>query len=523
MAITTTADLVLKHSAERGDSPAIWFEGTTTTWAELDERSNQVANGLIALGVGPQDRVAFFDKNVPEFFELMFGAAKANAVIVGVNWRLAPREVAFIVNDAAAKVLLVGPDFVSVVEAVADQMPTLVQTLVVGEGGSLTPYHQWRDSQSKTAVQLPSDPHDVTLQMYSSGTTGMPKGVMLTNDNLFGAMEVFSAMMKLSSQCVSMVAMPLFHIGGTGWAIGGMFVGAPMHLLREVNPMAVLDTMVTGEVTHCFIVPAVLQFMLMVPDVGSRDFSKLRCIAYGASPISVEVLKGSIATFKCDFMQVYGLTETTGVVTALWPEDHDVDGPNSHRLRAAGRAIPGVECKIVDNDTGETAATGEVGEIYIRSRQVMKGYWNLPEETAKSVLPDGFFRTGDAGYMDADGYVFIHDRVKDMIVSGGENIYPAEVENVLMAHPAIADVAVIGVPSDKWGETPKAMVVLAAGVEPSDGFADEVIAYSREHLARFKCPTSVDVITAIPRNPSGKVLKKDLRAPFWEGRTRLVN
>jgi long-chain acyl-CoA synthetase len=523
MAITTTADLVRTHSAERGDSPVIWFEGTTTTWTELDERSTKVANGLIALGVGPQDRVAFFDKNVPEFFELMFGAAKANAVVVGVNWRLAPREVAFIVNDSAAKVLLVGPDFVSVIDAVADQMPSLVATMVVGESGSLTPYHQWRDGQSSAAVNVPSDPHDVTLQMYSSGTTGMPKGVMLTNDNLFGAMDVFAPMMKLSPDSVSMVAMPLFHIGGTGWAIGGMYVGAPMHLLREVNPMMVLDTIVTGGVSHAFIVPAVLQFMLMVPGVSDRDFSKLQCIAYGASPISVEVLKGSMATFKCDFMQVYGLTETSGVVTALLPEDHDIDGPNSHRLRAAGRAIPGVECKIVDNDTGETAGVGEVGEIYIRSRQVMKGYWNLPEETAKSVLPDGFFRTGDAGYMDAEGFVFIHDRVKDMIVSGGENIYPAEVENVLMGHPSIGDVAVIGVPSDKWGETPKAIVVLAAGVEAGDGFADEVIAYAREHLARFKCPTSVDVVAAIPRNPSGKVLKKDLRAPFWEGRTRLVN
>jgi acyl-CoA synthetase (AMP-forming)/AMP-acid ligase II len=249
----------------------------------------------------------------------------------------------------------------------------------------------------------------------------------------------------------------------------------------------------------------------------------LECIAYGASPISVEVLKGSMGTFKCNFMQVYGLTETTGVVTALLPEDHDVDGPNVHRLRAAGRAIEGVEVKIVDNDTGQIVSTGEVGEIYIRGQQVMKGYWNMPEETAKSILPDGFFRTGDAGYMDDEGYVFIHDRVKDMIVSGGENIYPAEVENVLMGHPFIADVAVIGVPDDKWGETPKALVVLAAGAPAGDDFASMVIAHAREHLARFKCPTSVDIIESIPRNPSGKVLKKDLRAPYWEGRTRLVN
>jgi long-chain acyl-CoA synthetase len=218
------------------------------------------------------------------------------------------------------------------------------------------------------------------------------------------------------------------------------------------------------------------------------------------------------------------MTESTGTVVNLPPEDHDLNGPNTHRLRSCGVAGPGVELRIVDvdatTDTAIDVPTGEVGEIWVRSRQVMKGYWNLPEETARAITPEGWLRTGDAGYLDDDGYLYIHDRVKDMIVSGGENVYPAEVENVLMGHPAVADCAVIGVPHDTWGETGKAIVVRAAG---SDVTEQELIDFCRERLARFKCPTSVDWIEALPRNPSGKILKKDLREPYWAGRTRNVN
>jgi long-chain acyl-CoA synthetase len=231
------------------------------------------------------------------------------------------------------------------------------------------------------------------------------------------------------------------------------------------------------------------------------------------------VLEASLRTFKCEFCQVYGLTETTGVVTMLMHEDHDLTGPKKHLLRSCGKPAKGVELRIIDNDTGRAVGVGEVGEIQVRSQQVMKGYWNMPEETAKSIV-NGWFRTGDAGYRDADGYVYIFDRVKDMIVSGGENVYPAEVENALMKHPAIADVAVIGVPDEKWGEVPMAIVVRKPDVAVTE---QEIIDFSREHLAGFKTPKSVTWADALPRNPSGKILKKDLRAPYWEGRTRQVN
>jgi long-chain acyl-CoA synthetase len=232
------------------------------------------------------------------------------------------------------------------------------------------------------------------------------------------------------------------------------------------------------------------------------------------------VLTKCVELFKpCKFWQVYGLTETTGAVVNLPPEDHDPNSPNKHRLRSCGVPGPGVEIRIVGDD-GQDCATGEVGEILVRSPQVMKGYWNMPEATAEAIDVDGWFKTGDAGYVDADGYVYIHDRVKDMIVSGGENVYPAEVENVLMSHPGIADVAVIGVPHEKWGETAKAIVVRNPGSEVTE---DEIMAYAKERLATFKCPTSVEWTDMLPRNPSGKILKKDLRAPYWEGKERMVN
>jgi long-chain acyl-CoA synthetase len=267
-------------------------------------------------------------------------------------------------------------------------------------------------------------------------------------------------------------------------------------------------------------VPAVLQFMLMVPGVQDMDFSALRTIVYGASPISVEVLSKSIGVFGCNFIQAYGMTETTGAIVCLMPEDHDPHGPNAHRLRAAGKPITGVELRVVSAETGEDAAVGGVGEIWARTGQNMKGYWQKPAETAATITPDGWLKTGDAGYFDDDGYLYIHDRVKDMIISGGENIYPAEIENALMSHPDVADVAAIGVPSDKWGETVKAIVVRAEGTDPS---ADDIVTFSRERLAGFKCPTSVEFVAELPRNPSGKILRRELRAPYWKGKERGVN
>ena len=267
--------------------------------------------------------------------------------------------------------------------------------------------------------------------------------------------------------------------------------------------------------------PAVFQFMLMMPNVDDGDYSSLEMLVYGASPITEEVLAASVKKFGCKFAQAYGLTETTGAIVTLPPEDHDVDGPNRHRLRSAGKPNGNVEMKIVDPDTFEEVPTGEVGEIITRSNQNMVGYWKNDEGTQAAYVDGDWFRTGDIGYFDDDGYLYIHDRVKDMIVSGGENVYPAEVENALMKHPGIADVAVIGVPDEKWGEVGKAMVVKAErpGARPRTRSSPSPASTWPGSRCRSRWTSS----TEIPRNPTGKMLKKDLRAPFWEGRERNVN
>ena len=528
MGITSLADIVRTHARERPDHTALVLGDRRMSWAELYERASKVCAGLVAAGVGDQDRVAFLDKNGIEHFEVFYGAALTNAVCVDVNWRLAAPEVEYIVNDAEAKVLVVGADFLPVLDAIADRLTTVTTILVIGgdagaETGSRRDYAAWLDTQAPADPRTPTGSDDVAFQLYSSGTTGRPKGVMLSTDNFFALLPVAKDIWELKADSVNLVAMPLFHIGGGGWAVAGQYEGATSVIVRDLDPAMLVRLIGEERITHGFLVPAVLQFMLTVPGVDEADFSSLEVIVYGASPISEEVLARSLEVFGCKFWQAYGLTETTGAVVNLAPEDHHLTGPHRKRLRSCGLPGPGSEVRIVDTDTGSELPAGEVGEIWIRGRQVMKGYWHMPEETAKAITPDGWFRSGDAGFLDEDGFLYIHDRVKDMIVSGGENVYPAEVENVLMSHPAIADVAVIGVPHERWGETAKAVVVRASGDDGASLTEQDVIDFARERLAKFKCPTTVDWVDALPRNPSGKILKKDLRAPYWAGRERQVN
>ncbi|NDA97177.1 MAG: fatty acid--CoA ligase [Actinobacteria bacterium] len=514
------ASIVRDNARKQPNAVSLVLGERTLTWAQLLSRSAQVAQGLRRAGVKPQDRVAFLDKNGIEHFEVFYGCSLLNAVSVDVNWRLAAPEVAFIVNDSEAEVLIVGQEFVAILDAIVNDLANVKTIIVIGGHPSHNDYERWVSAQSAVDPKAPTKPSDVAFQLYSSGTTGRPKGVMLTNDNFFALLPAARDVWGMSEKTVNLVAMPLFHIGGGGWATAGQYAGAKSIIMRDVDPSAMLTLIEKHRITHGFVVPVLLQFALAMPNIGTTDFSSLELIAYGASPISEAVLEGSIKAFKCPFMQVYGLTETTGVVTVLGPEDHDLNSANKGRLRSCGKPFTGVEMRIVDSDTGKDMPRGEVGEIWIRSRQIMKGYWNMPEETAKSIVKGGWFRSGDAGYFDKDGYVYIFDRVKDMIVSGGENVYPAEVENALMAHPAIADVAVIGVPDEKWGEVPMALVVRKPDTQVTE---QEIISFARERLAGFKTPKSVGWVDALPRNPSGKILKKVLREPYWVGHTRRVN
>ena len=303
-----------------------------------------------------------------------------------------------------------------------------------------------------------------------------------------------------------------------------LYTGGRTVAYSEFDPVGFIDGMGLHAVTHTFVVPAMLQFMLSAPNAEAGDYRSLRQIAYGGSPISERVLSDAMRVFKCDFLQVYGLTEVSGPATFLRPADHQPGGERAYLLRSAGEAIGGAKLRIVDPATLEDAEDGVVGEIWIESIRNFIAYWHNPEATAEA-FPEGrnerggWFRSGDAGYM-MDGYLFIHDRVKDMIISGGENIYPAEVENVLMQHPGVADGAVIGVPDDKWGEAVKAVVVVRSGFVLTE---KELIGFMRERLAHYKCPKSIDFVQALPRNLSGKFLKRVLRQPYWEGRGRQVS
>ncbi len=512
------ADLTRQQARLRPEEIAQIFEERTTTFAELDRNASRIANGLIALGARPQARIGYIGMNSDRFFETVYGCFKANVVPVGVNWRLAPPEIVYVLGDAQAEVLFVGAEFVPVVEKIRDELQ-LVRHVIAIDGGhaSWPSFEQWRDAQSPVDPMLAIDLDDDVLQLYTSGTTGHPKGVQLTNRNYIAFFELAqkSGWADNDPGEVNLVAMPDFHVAGVNAGLVATGQGACAVIMKQVEPAKVLDYVARYRINNMFLVPAVIQFLLDVPGADACDFSSLRRVFYGASPISEEVLLRATRLFGCSFSQLYGLTETVGAGTALDPDSHD---PARGKLRSCGKAYPGFEIRILAAN-GESAPQGEVGEIAIKSPTVMKGYWGKPEATA-AAIKDGWFLTGDAGFFDEEGYLYIHDRVKDMIVSGGENIYPAEVENALMGCPQVADAAVIGVPDEKWGEAVKACVVLKPGV---DATADAIIAACKTRIASYKCPKSIDFVAALPRNPSGKILRRELREPYWAGRGRRVN
>jgi len=488
--------------------------------AELAERSNRVAQGLLELGLEPGDRIALLAKNCPEHFDVLFGAGKAGLVTVPVNWRLRSEEIGYILEDATAKVLFVGEEFAETIGRVAEELPQTRAVIVIRAGGELDGFEAWRDRNEPVDPERDVEPDEPVLQLYTSGTTGRPKGVPLSNRNLFTLLDRGEELWGLNRSSVSLVCLPLFHIGGIGWALACMRHGGKALLVRDFDPKAVLAAIEDRHVTHANFVPTMLAAIVSVSGTVQRDCSSLELVLYGTAPISETLLRDSMQTFGCRFAQVYGLTETTSAITQLDPTDHDPNGPRARVLRSAGRPYPWVESKIVNPASGAECAAGETGELWVRSPQNMKGYWRDPEATAETLTPEGWLRTGDAGYFDGDRYLFLTDRVKDMIISGGENIYPAEIEGVLAQHPSVAEVAVIGIPDEKWGETVKAVVVPEAGETVRE---DEIIGWARRRIAHYKCPKSIDVVDTLPRTATGKVLKRALREPYWRGRERAIN
>jgi acyl-CoA synthetase (AMP-forming)/AMP-acid ligase II len=501
----TILDAIARHAAARGGERAYWTPRRAWTFAELWDASGRVASGLAQQGIGRGDRVACLTKHTAECVALVLGACRLGAVCMPVNWRLAPPEIAYIAKDGGARFMMADRAFASAAPA---ELAT-------------EDFDAWTRGFAPLAGGVSPAPEDTALQLYSSGTTGLPKGVELTHRNLASGMmsAVPDAIGYRGAPDVMLNVLPTYHIAGVGVGLLTATRGGSSVLYPDFDPAAAVAAIAEHRITHAFLVPAMIQFMLAAPGAASADYSSLKGISYGASPISDKVLVEALRTFKCDFMQVYGLTETTGAITMLPPEDHDPDGPRKPLLRSAGKPIENVELRVVGPGGDQDCAEGEVGEILIRSPQNMKGYWGNPKATANAFLGGGWFRSGDAGYL-KDGYLFLHDRIKDMIISGGENIYPAEVENVLMQHPALADGAVIGVPDETWGEAVKACVVLKPGVKAS---AAEIIGFMRSRIAHYKCPKTVDFLEAIPRNPTGKILKRVLREPYWRGQERRIH
>ncbi|MDX2600345.1 long-chain-fatty-acid--CoA ligase [Streptomyces caniscabiei] len=500
--------IVERWSAETPHREALAFGDRSWTWAQLDERVRRAAGALRAAGLGPGDRFATLDKNHPACLELTLAASLVGAVNAVVNFRLSPDELCHVLNDSTAQLVVVGAEFADAVEQLRGRLPNVRQVVVLG--GDDDEYEQWLADAEPVTEQRHTAPEECFLQLYTSGTTGWPKGAMLTQQSMLAHGAAVAPAYAMDESTVNVVAMPLFHVGGTSWALGSMSVGARTVIVREIIPAALLDLIEARSATHAFFVPAVIQMLLGDPTRARTVLGALKVLGYGGSPMPAPLMKRTLSTLTTPLYSVYGMTELSGVFCLLGPEEHR-DERRGHLLASAGRPLPGNEVRVVDPATGEDVGAGRVGEFWVRSEQVMAGYWNMPEATQQAITSDGWLRTGDAGLVDDEGYLFIEDRVKDMIITGGENVYPAEVERVLMEHPAVAEVAVIGVPHEKWGETVKAVVVPGG-----DAVIDEadIIAFTRRHLAHYKCPTSVSSIPALPRNPTGKILKRELRQSF---------
>ncbi|HWS74584.1 MAG TPA: long-chain-fatty-acid--CoA ligase [Quisquiliibacterium sp.] len=522
------AGIIRRQARERADRTAYVTPTRTWTFAEVDAESSRVAQGLASLGVGPGDRVACLTKHMAECGVLLLAACKLGAVCMPVNWRLAAPEIEYIVDHGQAKFMMVDEAFAETVARA--KLPGLLKTVATEVQAGVAPasgnesFAAWRARFDAVDPGHEAQPDDTTLQLYSSGTTGLPKGVEISNRGLLATLAMYEPMIGFDGErSVMLDVLPTFHIAGQCNLVMPMAAGARNVFFPEFDPAVAIAAIGEHRVTHSFLVPAMILFMLQSPAARTGDFSSLEVIAYGGSPSTDTVLSNALATFGCGLFQIYGMTELP-MITNLLPADHDPGGARSHLLRSAGTPASGVELRIVDRHTLKDLPEGEVGEIWVRSLQNMKGYWRNPKATA-ATFPEGkqdgkgWMRTGDAGYL-KDGYLFIHDRIKDMVISGGENIYPAEVENVLAKHPAVLECAIIGVPDEKWGESVKACVVLKPGAQASE---QEIIAFMRENLAHYKCPKSVDFHEVLPRNPSGKLLKRVLREPFWQGRDRAVS
>jgi len=492
-------------------SIAVRHADKSISYGELDRASNQVANGLLALGVTSTDRVAIVSRNSIESIEALLGISKVGAIPVFLNWRLSLRELADLLEDARPGAIFTQQEFSDGLRAIESERSFSSSTLVFDSSRLQVSYSHWKARYESDLELSLERPDDVAAQLYTSGTTGRAKGAMLTKQGFSESIIDAVNFWQMHSDSRVLCVLPMFHIAGLGTIIGALWSKAQIVLSDAVQPEGILAAIESAEITHLILVSVMLQALVASPACANTRLTSLETISYGAAPISVSTLNQALELMDCRIVQPYGLTETTGVVSLLDNTDHRRfanDPTQQYRLASCGKPRAGVEVKVVDPDSGELLPANTPGELWVRTRRLMMGYANLPTATREALPGGGWFRTGDIATLDLEGYITLKDRLRDVIISGGENVYPVEVENALMAHPNIADVAVIGQPSDKWGETPVAVVVRKSDAQLTE---QQVIAFSREQLAHFKCPSHVYFVRALPRNATGKVLRKALR------------
>jgi acyl-CoA synthetase (AMP-forming)/AMP-acid ligase II len=494
--------------------------GRRLSYREAVARANRMANALLGAGLAKGDRFAVLSKNSIEAALLYYAGSKAGAVPVPLNYRLAPPEWSYILRDAGARVLFAQGALGEALAPVRGELAELRRCVALDAApAGWEPLDAFLAAAPDTDPGCDVTPEDDVYQMYTSGTTGRPKGAVLTHRAVTAQLHQASLAFGAQPGDRALIVAPLYHAAAAVTSFVTVQTGGTLWIQEDFVPAAVVKALSEDRIALALLVPAMIQFCLVgVPDVAERRYDALRLIVYGASPISEQTLRRAIDVFGCEFLQGYGMTETTAAATYLFPADHRRAMAGETRLLlSAGRPLLGTELRIVDEED-RPLPPGAVGEVAVRGPQLMRGYWNLPGPSAEA-LRGGWMHTGDAGSLDAEGYLFIQDRVKDMIVSGGENVYPREVEEVLFQHPAVADVAVIGVPDERFGEAVKAIVVLKQGERAS---AEALLDFCKGRLGGYKRPKSVEFMEELPRNPSGKVLKKDLREKYWAGHARRV-
>jgi long-chain acyl-CoA synthetase len=516
---------VIKHAIDtHGDRVAVRCKKEPDlTHIDINRSSNAIIARFLDAGLTKSDKIVLYMGNCHHYREMFWVAGKAGFVLAPVNGRLKPREVLHIINDSEAKALVISEGYRPVIEEIRSELLTARQFYSVDPG--IEGYTYLGDS----AEEYPTDDPEVSLTeddllwfQYTSGTTGLPKGAMLTQGVAGAIVEICHSAIKdkvhFDQDTRALQLLPSYSFSGAAYDILYQWIGALTVIMESFDPSNMMALIEKHRITDCHIVPVILNYLLESPDFGRYDLSSLCCITYGAAPMAPALLRKGIETLGPIFMQDYGASEA-GALTILDIEDHVVDGPPEQvkRLASCGKPIPGVSVKVL-NERGEEVGPGEIGELTTKSPMVMKGYWKMPEET-EACLRDGRFCTGDLCTVDEDGYIYVKDRKKDMIISGGFNIYPFELESVLQEHPAIADAAVFGIPDDQWGEAVCAQVVLREGMNATEG---EIVEFMKQNLASYKKPKRVEFVGQLPRTLSGKILKRELRAKYWEGRERKV-